>query len=121
MKHYSRFYFSILSTAFVIFSQAQTLTLEQIYNKGLLRSKGIGAIKWLPGGDEYLTLERNDAAGGRDVVRYSAETGDREVLIPAEKFIPEGEKKPLSVSSYSWSEDNTKLLIFTNTKRVWYL
>ena len=110
MRKISKFFFSCLFVALVIFSKAQTFTLEQIYTKGLLKTKGMGAIKWLPEGDAYLTLERNEASNGRDVVRYTAETGNREILIPAEKFIPEGEKKALSISGYSWSEDNSKLL-----------
>jgi dipeptidyl-peptidase-4 len=119
MQRISKFFFTSLLTTLAIYSQAQTFTLEQIYTKGLMKTKGMGAIKWLPEGDAYLTLERNEASNGRDVVRYTAETGNREILIPAEKFIPEGEKKALSISGYSWSEDNSKLLIFTNTRRVW--
>jgi dipeptidyl-peptidase 4 len=105
----------------VILAQAQnqTLTLEQIYGKGLMKTRGISAIKWLPEGNAYLTLERNDATGGRDVVKYDAETGKREVLLAAAKFIPADGTKPLTIASYTWSEDNSKLLIFTNTRKVW--
>ena len=34
-------------------------------------------------------------------------------------MIPEGQSEPLSIGDYIWSADNTKLLIFTNTRRVW--
>jgi dipeptidyl-peptidase-4 len=119
MKTNKTLLFTGLLVVLIITAQAQTLTLEQIYVTGLLKTKGIGAIKWLPEGDAYLTLERNDAAKGRDVVQYDAKTGKREVLVPAEKFIPQGDKKALTIASYKWSEDNSKLLIFTNTRRVW--
>jgi len=119
MKANFKLFFTGLIGATVFFSQAQTLTLEQIYGTGLLKTKGMGAIKWLPDGNAYLTLELIDAVQGRDMVQYDAETGNLEKLVPAYKFIPEGEKKPLTIDSYKWSEDNSKLLIFTNTRRVW--
>ena len=119
MKKISRLSFTILLVVLALISRAQTLTLEQIYGQGLLKTKSIGAIKWLPEGNAYLTLERNDAGNGQDVVKYDAKTGNREVLVAGEKFIPLGEKKALGISSYTWSEDNSKLLIFTNTRRVW--
>jgi dipeptidyl-peptidase-4 len=57
--------------------------------------------------------------GGRDIVKYDAKTGKREVLVSAKRLIPSGQNSPLLVSSYDWSADNTKLLIFTNTRKVW--
>jgi dipeptidyl-peptidase-4 len=39
--------------------------------------------------------------------------------VPSSKLIPQGEKDPLEISDYTWSEDGKKLLIFTNTERVW--
>jgi dipeptidyl-peptidase-4 len=113
--------FTSLLLASVLFAQAQTLKLEQIYGHGadLLKTKGMEAIKWLPDGNAYLTLENNTVITGLDMVQVDAKTGKREVLVPAEKFIPKGEKKSLKIVSYTWSDDNSKLLIFTNTRRVW--
>jgi len=119
MKNISKLLFTGLFLASALFVLGQTLTLEQIYGTDLMKTKGMGTIKWLPEGNSYLTLERNNAANGRDIVQYDAKTGNREVIVPAEKFIPKGEKKALTIASYKWNEDNSKLLIFTNTRRVW--
>ena len=119
MKRILKLLFTGLFVVSALIGHAQTLTLEQIYGKGLLRTKGMEAIKWLPDGNSYLTLERNTDVNGLDMVQYDAKTGTREVLVRAEKFIPNGEKKALAIASYKWSEDNGKLLIFTNTRRVW--
>ncbi|MBM3435729.1 MAG: S9 family peptidase, partial [Bacteroidetes bacterium] len=43
----------------------------------------------------------------------------KSTLLKAEKFIPNGLEKPIRFSNYTWSEDFSKLLLFTNTKRVW--
>lgn len=56
---------------------------------------------------------------GMDIVSNDIKTGKKTVLVRAEQLIPEGASKPLNVSSYTWSTDRSKLLIFTNTARVW--
>ena len=76
--------------------------------------------QWMDGGDRYTVLE--PAAGdkdSRDLVAFDTETGKRTVLVPAKEFLPRGAQKALNVEAYSWSEDQRKLLIFTNSKRVW--
>ncbi|MEX0884715.1 MAG: DPP IV N-terminal domain-containing protein, partial [Cyclobacteriaceae bacterium] len=67
----------------------------------------------------YSSLEKNQVVGGEDIVRYEAATGTRSTLISAEELIPEGAGEPLKVADYHWSADNRKLLIFTNTRKVW--
>jgi len=67
----------------------------------------------------YSALEENTTTGGKDIVAYDAESGKREVLISATSLIPSGGKTPLMIRDYFWSEDNDKLLIYTNTRKVW--
>jgi dipeptidyl-peptidase-4 len=73
----------------------------------------------MKGNDGYSTLETDETYGGKDIVRYDAVTGERKVLVSAKELIPAGEKTPLLIADYNWSDDNSKLLIFTNTRRVW--
>ena len=100
MKTISNLLFTALFVGSIFYTQAQTLTLEQIYGHGMgpLSTKGMETIKWLPDGNAYLTLERNATVFGLDMVQYDAKTGDREVLVPAEKFIPKGRKKRSTLS-----------------------
>jgi dipeptidyl-peptidase-4 len=76
-------------------------------------------MKWLKDGNGYSRLEANSETGGMDIIRYDAASGNKNVMIPASKFIVQETGKPLAVSDYIWSPDNKKLLIFTNTQRVW--
>ena len=62
---------------------------------------------------------RPEIKTARDLVAFDTETGKRTVLVPAKEFVPRGAQKPLKVEAYSWSDDQRKLLIFTNSKRVW--
>ena len=52
-------------------------------------------------------------------MRVDPATGKREILVAAKALIPEGKKKPLAVSGYTFTKDLAKVLIYTNTRRVW--
>lgn len=101
-----------------LFSQA-TLTLENIYKDGAYRQNRFGPIHWMKDSNGYSSIEKNQDVGGDDIVQYDAKSGRRSVLIAAGELIPAGEQTPLKVANYDWSADNTKLLIFTNTRKVW--
>ena len=108
--------FSLL-ISFVSYSQKQ-LTLEDIFKNGTYSSKGYGPVRWMKDNKGYSTLQNNRDVGGRDIIRYEAESGKRSVLVSAKQLIPNGETKPLFISNYEWSEDNSKLLIFHNIPQV---
>jgi dipeptidyl-peptidase-4 len=95
------------------------LTLKRIYTDREFSPKGYGPIKWLEDGKSYTALEKSGKVDGQDIVRYENKTGKRTVLVPASQLIPNGDTKPLAISEYSWSEDWEKMMIFTNTQRVW--
>ena len=96
-----------------------SLKLEDIYSNGTYNQKGFGPVRWMKDNEGYSTLETNSEFGGKDIVRYDAASGERKVLVSAKQLIPEKETKPLVIADYEWSNDNSKLLIFTNTRRVW--
>lgn len=95
------------------------LTLEDIFSNGTYSQKGFGPVRWMKDNNGYSTLEPNRENRGKDIVRYDAGSGERKVLVAAESLIPAGSKDPLVIADYTWSDDNSKLLIFTNTRRVW--
>ncbi|MBP1840644.1 S9 family peptidase [Formosa algae] len=113
-----------LIAIFLMIFQAQsqtpkTLTLEDIYKNNTYKEKGFGPVRWMKDNKGYSTLESNSEVGGKDIVKYDAKSGKRTILVSATQLIPEGETKALKISDYQWSTDDSKLLVFTNTKRVW--
>jgi len=98
------------------------LTLDRIFNSDDFDTQGIGAVRWLRSGDAYTKLE-SPAGGkpGRDLVAYSAATGEKKVLVSADQLVPTGSNEPLVIQNYDWSQDDQKLLIYTNSKKVWRL
>ena len=109
-------------SVFVSVAQQQkkpSLTLEDIYSNGTYSQKGFGPVRWMKDNKGYSTLEADNEYGGKDIVRYDVVSGERKVLVSAEKLIPADKKEPLVIADYQWSKDDSKLLIFTNTRRVW--
>ena len=43
------------------------------------------------------------------------------MLIGADKLIPAGATAPLSIQGYEFSSDGKRVLIYTNSKKVWRL
>src|SRR5215204_7571504 len=115
----------LVSAAFSARAQeadSSLLTIDRIFNSDYLASKGVGGFRWLKSGDGYSKIERSATVqGGTDLVSYDAATNQRTVLLPAEKLIPKGDTKPLAINGYEWSADNTQMLIYTNSKKVWRL
>lgn len=95
------------------------LSVERIYASTEFRSQSFGPARWLAGGTAYTTLERAANGLGRDIVRYDAETGTREVLVPATQLVPPGDTLPLEIEDYVWSPDLSRALIFTDSRPVW--
>ena len=95
------------------------LSLERIYTKREFSSKRY-SVKWLEAGQGYARMEKSkETKDARDIVRVDPATGEKEMLVAAKALIPAGEKKPLAVSGYTFTKDLKKVLIYTNTRRVW--
>ncbi len=104
--------------------QAQQLsdTLAAIFNKHEYDSKRFGPARWLNQGSSYTTVEPSTTvAKGEDIVEYDTATGQRTVLVAAEKLLAKPGGAAMKIDDYTWSDDNKQLLIFTNTKKVWRL
>ena len=93
-------------------------TLEEAVYGGLIKTQGGGSVNWMKDGEHYSKMERN-AEGTVDVMAYSAKDNSKEVLIPASKLVNPETGKPIPVRSFTFSDDNQKVLIYTNTRQVW--
>lgn len=99
--------------------QADTslLTLDTIFSYG---AKSVGWHQWQADGSGYLMLEPSVAnKDALDLVRYDAASGARMILVSAQSLTPAGASSPLVIEEFTLSADNKRLLIFTNSERVW--
>ena len=74
-----------------------------------------GGFKWSSDGNSYYRIENNS------VMQYTLPENSAKVLISKEQLTPKNSTSPLEVSYFVFSNDEQKVLIFTNTKRVWRL
>ena len=76
-------------------------------------------LAWQKDGDIYTILEPSASGKGTDIVAYDTASGKRSVLVASAQLKPKDAKEPLAIEGYSWSDDRKKLLLFTNSKKVW--
>ena len=110
------------------------LTSEAIYGDWEYNAKKPGAVRWLDKGASYSALETapgfedaklekdqygDDIKVYEEIVEYDPATLERTVLLPLKQLIPQGSDKALAVDDYQWSDDKSKILIYTNAKYVW--
>ena len=95
------------------------LTVERIFDSGDFAGQAFSA-RWAKDGSGYLSLESSRSTpGGRDIVLHDVQSGQATVLVSAARLVPAGESAPLAIDDYAFSADDSLVLIFTNSKRVW--
>ncbi len=85
-----------------------TEQLKRIFSTSAFSPKRFGPARWIENGAAYSTVENSE------IIRYDTVTGKRTVLVSAQQLKP-----IVSVDDYEWSADGKRMLIFTNTKKVW--
>src|SRR4051794_21467194 len=101
-------------------SEELNRNLKRIFDSKELTPKRFGPARWRDNGSSYTIVEPSSKVkSADDIVLYETATGKRSVLVEASVLCPPGASKPLSIDDYRWSDDGRKLLIFTNTKKVW--
>ncbi len=89
------------------------LTVGRLFGTGEFATESLPARRWSKKSSTYFTLEKGELA------RHDPATGKKEIVVPANAFIPKDAKEPLKVEGYEFSADESKLLVFTNSQRVW--
>jgi dipeptidyl-peptidase-4 len=96
------------------------LTVDRLFGGAEFRAQALGAFQWTKSGDALYTVEdEKSPTGGQNIIRTNAASGDKETAISAEWLIPTGETKPLPIDDFTFSADESKVLIYTNSQRVW--
>lgn len=70
-------------------------------------------FRWSPDGNSYTRVENGE------IVHYQLPGNTKTILIPKDKFVPAGQSNALQVRNYFFSDDDSKVLIYTNSKKVW--
>jgi len=76
---------------------------------------GAAQVNWTNDGGSYFKLEENQ------LVTYTLPNKYIKTVISKKQLTPIGKSEPIEVAYFSFSSDQQKILLFTNTKRVWRL
>lgn len=77
--------------------------------------KGEAQVNWTNLGDSYFKMEKGQ------LVTYTLPNKIAETVISKEQLTPVGKSESIEVEHISFSLDQQKVLLFTNTKKVWRL
>ena len=100
--------------------QARTtgrLSVERIFRQSEFASEPMPRVDWLRDGRSYVEL-RPGSGGGTDIVRVDIVTGQPTVLVPASAIVGTDGKR-LDVEEITLSDDESKALLFHDSRRVW--
>ena len=107
----------VLATSTLAAQLAPSLddALRAIFDREEFEPQSVGPTAWLDGGQRYTAVRPR----ARDLVAYDTASGAEQVLVPASALVLPGSKEPMAIDEYAWSSDKSKLLLFTNTRKVW--
>lgn len=91
------------------------LTIDRIYASGEFRQDYHPPIKWIEKGEAYITMDMQSG----DFVRYETASQQSSTYLSTQSLIPNKGEKPLRVEDFTLSNDESKVLILTNSKKVW--
>ena len=101
-------------------SRSNELTIDRLFNSWDFIQDDLGPVTWYKDGDSYVKLESSKQYSSiREVVAYETTGQNRTVLASVQDLTPQGSDQPLGISTFQFSDDESQILIFTNTKRVW--
>jgi dipeptidyl-peptidase 4 len=72
------------------------------------------SLQWTPDGDAYWVAKPKDG-----IIQVDFASKQETVIATPAQYTPSGEVFPLKISAFEPTQDGKKVLIFTNTQRVW--
>ncbi len=106
------------------------LTLEDIYQNNIFRTKSVAGFRWMKDGSYYTSLVHNAKTKNRDILKFATKSGEvTDTLVHGKKMLFANENEPIPISSYEFNKDETKVLIATevtsiyrrSTKAIYYI
>lgn len=74
-----------------------------------------GNIKWSADGKSFYSINKNE------ITKNVLPENNQEIMLSNSQLTPAGASAPLKISNFTFSQDQTKVLLFTKTKKVWRL
>jgi dipeptidyl-peptidase-4 len=98
---------------------APDFTLQTIHASGELSPESFRGGRWTDEGPVVTYVEESDTSDATHLIRYNLEADTRERLIDGTNLYAEDVDRLIQIEDYEYSDDGTKVLIYTDSKRVW--
>lgn len=86
----------------------------QLLNFGKLWAQFGPGTQWTKDGNSYMQAKNGS------IVQVSISGASKEIILVNEALLtPKGKTAPIAIRSFAFSDDGKKVLIYTNTKKVW--
>jgi dipeptidyl-peptidase 4 len=108
----------LLLVASFAYSQDKQITLEDVFKKGIFGAKYSGGFISAADGEHYFDYSEDEKDPGWALFEYK--TGKQvKLLFKFSELVPEGQDKAIRMEGMSMSDDETKLLIATETEHIY--
>lgn len=88
------------------------IVIVSLFNNNI-KAQGRSGINWTKDGSGYYQTS------GGEIIMVTLPKSEKKTIIGRDLLTPANATSPLMVRSFQLSDDGTKALIYTNTKRVW--
>jgi dipeptidyl-peptidase-4 len=102
-------------------TEASRLTLARIFGSSEFEGETPAPAHWFKDRSAYLALERTGDGEGHEIVQHDPLREATKVVVSAQQLVPDRAKQALNVADFAISQDGRKLLLFTDTRKVWRL
>ncbi|MDX1440161.1 MAG: DPP IV N-terminal domain-containing protein, partial [Rubricoccaceae bacterium] len=124
MHRHARSLFLVVSFLWLApFSTAQEqLTMEKLFNSREFSGDYFRGGNWAEAGPVLLYIESDRESGASNLIEWNLETDNRRTLIDGSYLEkPDGDGGLINIEDYQYSADGTKVLLYTDSERVWRL
>jgi len=105
---------ALLLTSGLLVAQTKELTLEEIFNSRKFYPKGIPGLHSMKDGENFCMIK------GDSLNLYNYETGDYiRTMVYHKQLFAENDTAPIKLKEYTFSPDETKLLIPAYTENIY--
>jgi dipeptidyl-peptidase 4 len=91
----------------------QLFSIVLIISTLFAQAQGGRGLNWTPEGNAYYRIE------GSDINKYSLPDMQKTTVVSAKQLTPAGQSSAIAVRSFDMSNDGRKVLIYSNSQRVW--
>lgn len=113
------FVFILFSSIGAKAQNSNSLSLEKIWNSREYAAKGIPGFASMNNGKSYTMLDFNKETKNTDLIQYNYETGTKEKVIIEGNNLKNAKGDKVTIESYDFSADESKVLIQTNQEAIY--